>query len=67
MSDIFKHHQKFDVCRKCGKKYIVEYTQYPSKVDDKREGYYICPYCKTDESIVRVHLLGNEDIKSIPI
>jgi DNA-directed RNA polymerase subunit RPC12/RpoP len=48
-------------CSVCKKDFMLVWTTYISKLDDKREGYYNCPYCNTEYS---VRLLGNEEVES---
>lgn len=58
--------QKLEVekCWKCGQNYNVIWTYYPTKLDDDRNSYYVCPYCK---NVVNVHLQGNEDVSTSKI
>lgn len=58
---------KVVICPVCGKKYGVKYIILPSKLDDKRESYYCCPYCESDRSCVNVRLLGNQEVESYKI
>ena len=55
--------QKYEVhmCTKCGKNFRIKWIFYPTKLDDKRESYYNCPYCG---NITRVYLKGNEDVET---
>ena len=55
---IEKRKQK-QTCSKCKKEFMLIWKTYPSKLDEKRDSYYICPYC--DEKY-DVRLLGNEDV-----
>ena len=48
-----------ETCPSCGKEFIKRTIRYPSKVDDKRDSYYCCPYCNKSNGI---HLMGNEDV-----
>jgi len=48
-----------EICPSCGKEFIKRTVRYPSKVDDKRDSYYCCPYCNKSWDI---HLMGNEDV-----
>lgn len=48
-------------CQKCGNWYIVDWILYPTKLDDKRDTFYNCPYCK---NIINVYLKGNEDVET---
>lgn len=36
------------ICPYCKKKFIVKWFTYPANVDDKRESYINCPYCKAE-------------------
>lgn len=57
--------REIKLCPKCKKDFIVELITYPSNVDDKRESYISCPYCKA--YVEKIKLRGNEDIKEIKI
>ena len=46
-------------CTKCGKEYNVILEKYPTKLDDKRETYYNCPYCN---NIIKIQLNGDEEV-----
>ena len=48
-------------CIVCKKDCMVVWITYPSKLDEKRDSYYLCPYCNEKYD---VHLLGNEDVDS---
>ena len=51
-------------CTKCGKEFELKWIYYPTKLDEKRESYYDCPYCG---NITRVHLNGDEDVETYKI
>ena len=51
-------------CKKCGKTFRVVIIRYPTKMDDKRNSFYCCPYCN---STYDIQLLGNEDVKTEPV
>jgi hypothetical protein len=38
---------------------MVIWKTLPTKMDDKRDTYYLCPYCNEKYD---VHLLGNEEV-----
>lgn len=47
-------------CKHCGKTFKVVIETLPSKMDDKRESYYCCPYC--DKVVDTIRLQGNEEV-----
>lgn len=47
-------------CKHCGKNFKVVIETLPSKMDDKRESYYYCPYC--EKAVDTVRLQGNEEV-----
>lgn len=47
-------------CTNCKKTFRIEYIQYPSSIDDKRDISISCPYCNAFYKSRR--LRGNEDI-----
>lgn len=59
---MFKTKKEEQVCIECKKTFVLITTIYPSKIDDKRNSCYECPYCKKLYDIV---LLGNEDVETI--
>ena len=48
-------------CSACKKDFMLVWITYISKLEDKREGYYNCPYCNKEYT---VRLLGNEDVET---
>ncbi len=54
------HDDTIKRCEECGKEYIKRIECYPSNVDEKRESYYVCPWC--NHVIEKVYLRGNEEI-----
>ena len=48
-------------CIVCKKDFIVVWKTLPTKMDDKRDAYYLCPYC---DKKYEVRLLGNEEVDS---
>lgn len=52
---------KKEKCIICGKEYRVIWETYPTKMDDRRETYYTCPYCN---NIVNVYCNGNEEVRT---
>ena len=56
---MIKEHREKQNCISCKKDFIVVLKTLPTKMDDKRDTYYLCPYC--DEKY-DVHLLGNEEV-----
>lgn len=53
---------KEEKCKFCGKVFKVVVEILPSKLDDKRESYYYCPYCEKVAGTIR--LQGNEEVFS---
>ena len=54
-----------DICSVCGKAFTVSIERFASKVDEKRNSYYCCPYCN---NVVRnITLMGNEEIYTYKI
>ena len=51
--------QEIEECSNCGKKYIVKWIRYPSRLDDDRLSFIDCPYCGYCRNI---KLAGNEDV-----
>ena len=51
---------KKDKCKHCGKDFTVFIESLPSKMDEKRESYYCCPYC--DKIVDTIWLQGNEEV-----
>lgn len=47
------------LCSKCKNMFVLIHKYYPSRLDDKRESYYVCPYCGNE---TRIFLQGNEDV-----
>ena len=58
---IFKVRKEKKNCVICKKDFNVVWTTFPSKMDDKRDGSYNCPYCNEE---YKVRLLGNERVES---
>lgn len=51
---------KNDKCKHCGKEFIVIVESLPSKMDEKRESYYCCPYC--EKVVDTIRLQGSEEV-----
>lgn len=49
-------------CKKCGKRFELEYIKYPCKMENDRnwDTYYLCPYCN---DVTNVMLSSDEDVK----
>lgn len=58
---MIKERREKQTCTACNKEFMVVWKTYPSKLDDKRDSYYHCPYCN---EVYEVRLLGNEDVES---
>lgn len=56
---MIKERRERQNCILCKKSFIVVWKTLPSKMDDKRDSYYLCPYCNKQYN---VRLLGNEDV-----
>ena len=41
-------------CEKCGKDFQLKWIYYPTKLDEKRKSYFVCPYCG---NITNVHII----------
>lgn len=48
-----------ELCPHCNKVFILNIKTIPSKLDEKRETYYLCPYC--DMPAGNILLQGNEE------
>lgn len=50
-------------CKKCRKKFQLEYIKYPCKTEESRswETFYVCPYC---DDVTNVRLSSDEDIQT---
>ena len=51
---------KEEKCKYCGKTFKVVIETLPSKMDDKRDSHYYCPYC--EEVVGTIRLQGNEEM-----
>ena len=60
----FKESIKYKICPGCGKEFKEVTTYYPSKVDDRRNTWYKCPYCGYEFDIIAE---GDEEIDAKPI
>ena len=47
-------------CKYCGEIFKVVTDVLPTKMDEKRETYYCCPYCGEKAGIIR--LQGDEEV-----
>ncbi len=67
MKNLIKRVRETEVqtCKVCGEKYYVEHIYYPSKLDEKRKSFYMCPHCESQESAVMVSVLGDEDVDTV--
>lgn len=54
------YHYTEEACKFCGKTFKVTIETLPSKMDDKRESCYYCPFCEKFSGTVR--LQGNEEV-----
>ena len=52
-------------CPACGKEFILSIERWPSKMDDKRDSYYCCPYC--EKVVNNIRLMGNEEMRTCKI
>lgn len=57
-----KYIDEVEVCTKCKREFIRRLIVYPCKCDDKRDSFYLCPYCEEHYSI---QLMGDEDVTGI--
>ena len=50
-------------CKKCGKRFKLEYLKYLCKMEDTRnwDTNYLCPYCN---DVTNVRLSSDEDVKT---
>ena len=53
-------------CKGCGKRYIFEFCNLPSKMEEQRyrDSYYTCPYCN---HTTNVRLSSKEDIRTLKL
>lgn len=56
---MIKERRERQTCISCKKDFMVIWKTLPSKMDDKRDTYYLYPYC---DKKCDVHLLGNEEV-----
>ena len=49
-------------CPYCDEYFTLYIESYPSKIDDKRESYFVCPYC--NQLVGKIFLQGNEEVES---
>lgn len=61
MSSLIRERTEKKTCPQCKRDFIVVWQYLPSKMDDKRESYYCCPYCKHATS---VYLLADEEVET---
>lgn len=56
---------KQDTCPSCGKTFSFYIEDMPTKMDNKRETYYDCPYC----NVVCGYLIlrGNEEVYHLKV
>lgn len=47
-------------CKHCGKVFKLIIDVLPTKMDEKRETYYCCPYCEKVAGTIR--LQGDEEV-----
>lgn len=59
---MIKERREKKTCTACKKDFIVVWKTYSSKLDDKRDSNYYCPYCNKE---YEVRLLGNEEVESV--
>ena len=59
---MIKKQREKHTCVHCKKDFIVVWKMLPSKMEDKRDSYYLCPYCRKEYKVN--NLLGNEDVDS---
>ena len=57
-----KYNDEEEICDNCKKKFIKRLVIYPCKCDEKRDSFYVCPYCGRHYSIL---LQGDEDVFAI--
>ena len=56
---MIKERRERQTCISCKKDFMVIWKTLPSKMDDKRDTYYLCPYC---DKKYEVRLLCNEEV-----
>lgn len=61
---MWKHQDEKVICKKCGKEFIKRTIIYPCNCDEKRDSFYLCPFCGETYT---VRAMPNEDYEGIKI